>query len=325
MKALWGLFFLVFLNTYSGNAFSQRVQYLSAEETQRRLKMLEYDNNFQVLSIEKYREKRDLEILNVKLSSKSPTEPNKSLITEFLWYRKKDAGIRPLIILSPPIVGVDPVEKLIAEAFTRNKPFYNTFILKYDEKINDKKRPTSALSNAFLNSITQGRILIDFAQTQKDFIDAKKIGCYGMSLGGVMSAMLAEVDSRIKAAVIIVGGGNFPEILANSVQGIVKGYREARMREENIRTKDELISRLRETVMFDPLYFASRVPTRNIYQVIGLEDTAVPTKNQLELWKAFGEPQNAKYDANHFPTILRNAPHHKPIMDFLAWRFALEK
>jgi Dienelactone hydrolase family len=320
MKALLGLLLL-----FSVNAYSDRIQYLSPEETQRRLKMLDYDNNFKILSIEKYREKRDLEILTVRLSSKSPIDPNKSLITEFFWYRKKEAGKRPLIILSPPIVGVDPAEKLIASAFTRNAPYYNTFILKYDEKINDKKRHTSALNNAFLNSITQGRILIDFAKTQPEFIDTNKIGCYGMSLGGVMSAMLAEVDPRVKAAVIIVGGGNFPEILANSNQGIVKGYREARMKEEHITTKGELTRRLRQSLLFDPLYFASRVPTRNIYMVIGLEDTAVPTKNQMELWRAFGEPQNAQYDADHFPTILRNAPHHKPIMDFLEWRFSLEK
>lgn len=320
--------FFAFLFFSSLNIFSaSRPTYLSPDEMERRLKMLDYDPHFKLVKMEKYREKRDLEIFLIKLESINPVN-HSPLITEFFWYRSKIPGQgnpQPLIILSPPIVGVDPAEKLIAEAFTRNAPYYNTFILKYDEKINDKTRPLSALNDSFEKSITQGRILIDFAQTQPQFIDAKKIGCYGMSLGAVMSVLLAEVDSRVKAAVLIVGGGNFPEIFAYSKQGIVKGYREARMKAEGIRTTNELKEKMRETFIFDPLFFAARVPTRNIYQVIGLDDTAVPTKNQLELWKALGEPQSRQYDANHFPTILKNAPHHQPIMEFLRWRFSLEK
>jgi len=240
--------------------------------------------------------------------------------------RGKDIKLLPLVIISPPIVGVDPVEKLIATGFVTGKtPFYNTFILDYGEKINDKSRPINSLNNSFIISITQGRLLIDFAEAQNESIDSKKIACYGMSLGGIMSALLLEVDSRVDAAVVIVGGGNFPEILRNSVQAIVKGYRESRMKAENIKTLDELEQKTRNSLLFDPLYFAHRRAPRDIFMVIALEDTAVPTKNQLELWEAFHRPQNIQYHADHAPTIFKNLPRHKPLLDYLEWRLGLER
>ncbi len=310
------------------NVFSIDPILLSEEEKERRIKLLDYDKNFTVLSLKKYREKKNYEIYRVKLASKHPNfSIALPLFTEFFWYRPKfypKPQPLPLVIISPPIVGVDPLEKILAHNFTENDPFYNTFILIYDEKINDKNRPLSGLNDAFLKSIVQGRLLLDFAETQKETIDSKKIACYGMSLGGIMSALLLEVDPRVKAAIIIVGGGNFPEILRNSKQSIVRGYREARMKAENIKTLDELENKTRNLLLFDPLYFASKRATRDVYMVMAMEDSAVPTKNQIELFNAFRKPQNMKYFADHAPTIFKNLPYHTAIVNYLNWRFKFE-
>lgn len=320
---------LAFIFLVSANCYSKDLNLLPLEEAERRIRMLDYDKYFRVISLKKYRDKPDYEIFKVTLSSISPVT-KMAFDTNFYWYKPKLVGKNkkplPLIIISPPVVGVDPMEKLIATGFVAGKPpFYNTFILDYGEKINDKERPIAALNNSFMTSITQGRLLIDFAETQMDSIDSKKIACYGMSLGGIMSTLLLEVDPRVDAAIVIVGGGNFPEILRESVQSIVKGYREARMKAENIKTLDELEKKLRSSLLYDPLYFAYRRPPRDIYMVIALEDTAVPTKNQLELYEAFRRPQSIQYHLDHAPAIFKNLPRHKPIMDFLEWRLGLEK
>ncbi|MFI5391233.1 MAG: alpha/beta hydrolase family protein, partial [Bacteriovoracales bacterium] len=323
---------LISLSAFSQYVKSQPVNpwWLPNEEKERRLNLLNYDKNFTVLSIKKYREKINYEIYKVKLASKHPNfSISVPLITDFYWYRPKfypKPQPLPLVIISPPIVGVDPLEKILAHNFTENEPFYNTFILDYDEKINDKNRPLSGLNDSFIKSIVQGRLLLDFAETQKETIDSRKIACYGMSLGGIMSALLLEVDPRVKAAIIIVGGGNFPEILRNSKQNIVKGYREARMKAERIKTLDELENKTRDLLLFDPLYFASKRPSRDVYMVMAMEDTAVPTKNQMELFEAFRRPSNFKhYDANHAPTIFKNLPFHMAIVNYLNWRFKFEQ
>ena len=341
MKIKWVFLFFYSLNIFSASPFdlspgdAQGIfgltnlappLKLSPEETQRRFKMFDYDHHFKVLSVKKYREKIDLEIFLIKLESINPVD-HSPLITEFYWYRSRLAGKpkpKPLIIISPPIMGVDPLEKLIAVAFTSNDPFCNTFIIKYDEDINDKTRPISAISNSFLKSTTQARILLDFAETQKEFIDVTKMACYGMSLGGIMSALFLEVEPRLKAAIIIVGGGNFPEILAYSDQFIVKGYRRARMKAENIKSIDELIKRVRESILFDPLFFASKRAARDVFMVMADKDKAVPTKNQLELWLAFGKPENNNFNDGHFQTMLLNLPKHKPLMEYLKRRLNLE-
>ncbi len=317
------LLFILFISFTSLHAESLNLMEM-------RLKSLEYDKNFKVLESRIYRKKKDYSIYSVKLINQNPLYNGNNqpfLITEFFWYKPmilKNEKPRPLVIISPPIVGIDPLEKILAHNFTDKAPFYNTFILKYDEKINDKERPLSDLNDAFKKSIIQGRLLLDFAETQKESIDSRKIACYGMSLGAIMSSLLLEVDPRVDSAIIIVGGGNFPEILRNSQQNIVKGYREARMKAEKISSLDELEGKVRSIIQFDPLFFASRRSPRDVYMVIALEDTAVPTKNQLELYEAFRRPQSMQYNADHAPTIFKNLPYHEPIINYLEWRFSLE-
>jgi hypothetical protein len=96
------------------------------------------------------------------------------------------------------------------------------------------------------------------------------------------------------------------------------------MKAEKLESVEELERKMEETFLFDPLIFAPQRSPEDIYMVIAEDDISVPTKNQLELWEAFGRPQELSIPGKHFPVILKNLFKHKFIYDFLSNRLDRE-
>ena len=66
------------------------------------------------------------------------------------------------------------------------------------------------------------RRAVDYLATRKE-IDTKRIGYYGISLGGIIGTIFCAVEPRIKVPVIVLAGGNFnlmfgKEMLTNNTQ-----------------------------------------------------------------------------------------------------------
>ncbi len=309
------LFFLIYLIPFY--LFAN----LSEVEIQNRLNLLSYDKNFKLVSLETIKVKKEYSIFDVKLESIHPLI-KKKFITNFFWYRPHGIKKRALLTILPPVLDVTPFDKIWAHQFATHHNF-QVFILKYNEKINDEKRPLSDFNMGVASALTSARLMIDFAETKKQ-IDTKKIATYGMSLGGVLSSLFLSIEPRVDAGVLIVAGGNLGEILAKSDQSTVERYRMARMRAENIETVEELEAKMKDLILFDPLIFA---PTRNpedVYMVIAEDDLSLPTKNQIELWESFGRPKHLNFPGKHFPVIFKNLFQHKFIYKFLENRLGQE-
>ena len=294
---------------------------ISNSEMQRRLRLLDYDKNFEVKNTKRYRIKRHYNIYKVKLESIHPWSKTK-METNFFYYKSKEEGPRPLMIIVPPIVDITPLDKAMAHVFVTKG--YNVLILKYNEQINDYERPLKDFNRALVSIITSGRLLIDWAEKQEE-IDATKIGSYGMSLGALILSVYVGVEDRIDAAIIIVGGGHIPHLLPTSQQNIASAFKDARMKAEGIKTDKEFQKILEDIIIFDPMTFSSRRDRKDIYMVIGDNDSAVATKNQWMLWNAYGKPEHVSYTAEHFPSILQNLTKHDLIFDFLQKRLDREE
>lgn len=302
------------------NLFPQTFS-ISPEELQKRLDLLAYDKFYKQISVTEIKSRKKYSVLEVRLESIHPLT-KKKLKTEFLWYRPNRIGNNPLLIILPPVLDVTPFDLIWANQFASRHNF-NVFVLKYNEKLNDENRPISDVNIALASVMTSARLMIDFAETQKK-INTKKIATYGMSLGGILSSIFISIEPRVDAAVLIVAGGNLAEIMAKSDQGIVAKFRKSRMKAENLESVEELEHKMRETFLFDPLIFAPRRPAQDIYMVIADDDLTVPTKNQLELWEAFGRPQELSLPGKHFQVILKNLFQHKFIYEFLRIRLGQE-
>ncbi len=155
------------------------------------------------------------------------------------------------------------------------------------------------------NAILALRTTIDYAQASQ-YYDAKKVGVIGLSLGGIITAMLAGVEpDRLQAVVTVVGGGNMPNVLTNSVHSLVTELRQKRMAAMNWTDPNLYENQLRTTIKFDPWYFAPAAKRDRIYMIMAGADDRVPSVDQAEQWNAFGKPKGDTYtDLGHVDTLI---------------------
>lgn len=217
-------------------------------------------------------------------------------------------GKRPAIIAFPTILKMDMAEPLFARFMA--KKGISVFVPEV-ESIVDLDVPLSEVDNIMRRSIVKGRMLIDLAETEfSGEINTKKIGTWGLSLGGVRAANLIGIDRRVTAAVIVSAGGNNADIFTYSDQEYVTNFRNKKLSEEGYNNKQTYFSTIRQSSNVDPIYFAKNVPTEQIFMIMARDDSLIPTRNQLELWEALGRP--GPNDKNW-----KRGQHKSPIIQYL--------
>jgi len=157
---------------------------------------------------------------------------------------------------------------------------------------------------AMIQTIVDCRRGIDFLETRSE-IDAKRIGFVGVSLGGILGAVLAGVDQRFKAVVLIVAGGDWASLLLKSEIDAARKIREAFPHLTSLQV-NELMAPL------DPISYIGRISPTPLLMENGRQDTIVPPECSKKLFEAAGEPKHIDwYDAGHvlpplevFPKVL---------------------
>jgi len=227
----------------------------------------------------------------------------------FYYYRSKlrfshHSPKNPLILISPSLKGIKAngmraIETKWARAFALNG--INSMIISLDDNGLGLNRPLKMMDQGLIKQVVGLRLILDFVKDQLDAeIDQQKIGALGASLGGIRTAILMGVEpQRVKAGVLVVAGGNFPDLWTTSRQKLVKKYRNHRIQVENIPGRNEraklkfLYKLVKKTTCTDPLIFTHRRASfaDDVSMYIGTTDRKVPTKNQLELWAGIGKPR----------------------------------
>lgn len=135
---------------------------------------------------------------------------------------------------------------------------------------------------------------VDVLETRED-VDRRRIGYAGGSMGGIIGALFVSVEPRVKAAVIVVGGGNLPLMIRESKHYSVPPIR-ARLRELGV--SYEKLGEILAPV--DPLNFIHLFSPRPIQFHCGLYDDIVPAETQRQLAEKAREPKEVYwYEAGH--------------------------
>jgi dipeptidyl aminopeptidase/acylaminoacyl peptidase len=69
--------------------------------------------------------------------------------------------------------------------------------------------------DALIQTVIDLRRGVDYLQTRKD-IDPNRIGYIGASMGGIIGAIFAGVDERVKAPILLVAGGDWKILMEKS-------------------------------------------------------------------------------------------------------------
>ncbi|RLF06220.1 MAG: hypothetical protein DRK00_02255 [Thermoprotei archaeon] len=157
----------------------------------------------------------------------------------------------------------------------------------YSRDLEDSRR-------GIIQTVIDLRRGVDLLETL-DFIDSNRIGYAGGSMGGIIGAIFVGVEPRIKAAVIVVGGGNMTLMLQKSTHPAIPPIREY-IAKSNI-SWSEVEELLRPV---EPLNFIWRFSPRPIQFHCGRYDEIVPAEAQRQLVEKAGEPKEVYwYDTGH--------------------------
>ena len=127
---------------------------------------------------------------------------------------------------------------------------------------------------------------IDYLETRPD-INSKRVGLAGVSLGAIIGTVTTSVEPRIKAAVLISGGGDWGLILKTlSSRGAVVGGRDtSAFKKIDFAALSVLLA------PEDPLTFAPHIAPRPILMLGGRQDTTIVPQAQTELFDAAKQPK----------------------------------
>jgi dienelactone hydrolase len=172
----------------------------------------------------------------------------------------------------------------------------------------DLKRSTDAFRQAVLDV----RRSIAWLASRPE-VDSTKIYATGVSLGGILSALVTAIDPMAYGGVFVLAGGGLADILWNMPEKEAKNYRAAW--EKSGRTFDDL----RVLVdPFDPLTYANRLRGKRVKMIVAKSDEVVPARSGDVLWKAAGEPPIVRYDSGHYSAAAFILPALRETIEFIA-------
>lgn len=129
-------------------------------------------------------------------------------------------------------------------------------------------------------------------------IDSEQLGVFGISLGGITSALAVTAEPRFQKACLMLAGGDVGQVAWDNPKL-------AQLRQkwtDGGGTKEEFLSLWRS---IDPVTYADRVRSRKpkILMLNAKRDEIIPPVCTESLWRAFGEPEIVWYDAGHISAM----------------------
>jgi dienelactone hydrolase len=131
--------------------------------------------------------------------------------------------------------------------------------------------------DAFVQTVIDLRRAVDLVQARDD-IYGTRIGYLGMSMGAMLGAVFCGVDERVRAACLVVGGGDFARLLPGKMNPEV---------ETNVKVTD-------------PIYYVGMISPRPLLMINGRTDHTVRPANAQALYDGAREPKRIEwYEGGH--------------------------
>ncbi|MFQ6095365.1 MAG: alpha/beta hydrolase family protein [Candidatus Bathyarchaeia archaeon] len=157
----------------------------------------------------------------------------------------------------------------------------------YSKNLNESR-------NGIIQTVIDLRRAVDYLEMRTE-IDRAKIGYVGGSMGGILGAIFIGVESRIKAAALLVAGGNMSLMIKKSRHYTMPAIREY-LEAEGIPYEE--IQKFLDPV--DPINFIDKFSPRPVVFHLGKYDEIVPAEAGEQLYRRAKEPKSVYwYDSGH--------------------------
>jgi dienelactone hydrolase len=261
-------------------------------------------------------ESRTLQVWDVTFPSpvKSASERNNTVHCEYYQPLTAEPGKAPAVIVLHILGGDFALSRLFCNALAQRGVAALFVKLPYYGERRDpqsKRRMISPDPRETVAGMTQA--ILDIRQATawlaaRPEVDRDKLGIFGISLGGITSALAATAEPRLKNVCLLLAGGDVSAIAESAWE-----RREAReIRQAWLaqgRTRDEYAALL---TTIDPVRYGANVRGRHILMLNALADEIIPRVCTESLWTAFGKPEIIWFDGGHYSVAwhLFAALHH---------------
>lgn len=143
------------------------------------------------------------------------------------------------------------------------------------------------------------RRVLEWALRRSEIDDAR-VALVGFSHGAIVGGLVTAVEPRIKAAALVLGGGDLAGIIRDSSERSLARIREALMADQDLTTGGfyDAASAALEDV--DPLTYAPLISPRTILMINARFDHVIRRPYTETLWRALGRPELAWLPAGHY-------------------------
>lgn len=228
-----------------------------------------------------------------------PPHAEKQEMITIDYYEAKSEYKTPVIIVLPILGGNNSESDLFARYFAEHG--FSALMVHRDTKQKEKVN-LETLEASLREMVIDHKLVIDWIERNSK-LDATRIGVFGISMGGIKAALLTALDTRVRAAVIALAGGDIPSILIHSKE---KGVEEkiAEIIKKNAVSKQDLFVILQKTIRTDPLLLAPYIDARKVLMISPIFDRVVPRANQRKLRRVIGKPETIDLLSGHYTAIL---------------------
>ncbi len=230
-------------------------------------------------------------------------------------FRAQSKEVKGILILTPTIAGVSPLEKINAHFFAKNG--YVVIVpLPYINQVDSLTPDLGVLDQEFDKPY---RLAVKYIAETERVLGLRAnlpVVVLGASQGGFRSLIIASLLSdRVKALWFATAGVDFPSIYAQSKVEKIATFRERNKKVLGIESDVDYENYLRSHLQNDPRNICSKIKVPFV-QVIALKDDKVPTHNQELLSQTCPATETIRLNTGHIGGSLSTVTKNKRILKF---------
>jgi len=219
------------------------------------------------------------------------------------WYKpegKTQAGRLPLVLISPILAGNDLYIREFA-AFYAARGMHAVIVYRQKEPFS-ADRPLKDVEEHLKQTIIEMRRTLDWMVTQES-VDPQRIGTFAISLGAILTAILAAVEPRVRCSVLGLPAGHVAEIIMTSKDKSLRKKRRAVLQHQGW-DQQKGLKELQAVISSEPMRFAGAVDPGRVLIIAGLFDRVLGLGRSLDLWRAMGRPRLILLPTGHYSAYL---------------------
>ena len=247
--------------------------------------------------VEKIAEKKHYVIQKIEFPSALNVFNTENIKIDY--YLQKKPGRFPTVLVLPIGNGVDFCAKGFARCFASNG--FNCAIVHNRHVDIENIVSAEQVEDYLRQTVLDSRQILDYLM-DRDKVDCDKLGCLGMSLGGIRASLVSAVDDRVKCSVIGLAGGSMADVAFLCTLGEVKRYMKGLL--ERGVSPETIHAEIAAKVVTDPLRLAKYIDARETLMYIAMFDRVIHRKCGDKLREAIGKPETVYTFSGHFTSLL---------------------